>query len=230
MSDDTSQNTAAVKMVYPIRMLTNGWMRSTELMYYQYVWHTETPIDGDRTSMASFVLRSTFKETTHPVLSAKLLNQVQSVLSNNSRIISDMFDSHSRYDENMAYMGRNHLNDFITVIANHDKTFKSWKDFANADSKEIDEDRISRLDNVPLSDFAPNVKGCEIDVSSNHSSGNKIFLPVNATKLFNAMVLAENTGAALYLSIDHSDLSKQGRLGLKAISNATTKRLKIGGR
>jgi hypothetical protein len=177
----SSQNT------FPIRMFCTRWHETRNTIYGGFTYLSS--VNEGQNAPIAVALSNTFSCASNVYLSPDLSDKLDDILR-------EKYSYYENKNPHFKAMYENHLPETLKIINAFGGDFDGWEDFYDLETAVMQEQAIAALPDLSLEDYNPSVTTCEI-AATLLNKDKHIQLIVNPRKLFNALVVAENTGAAL---------------------------------
>lgn len=216
MSDQETQFTKPIQ--YDVRALLNGWFNiESGYGYGSGQFLQDNVVDTDESAM-SVKLTDMFTQCVMPYKSPELLQMIEDV----KKVQIGDYASEQARDYFRSFDWRI----FEKIIYTEGVEFQNWRKYYDSeletDSREnrVIEASVAELPELPEHLFRPEVAVClvngrRLNVHGNNTSFN-VALPVNPRELFNAVAIAQDTGALIEFTMPQN-LSSFGTINASRI-------------
>jgi hypothetical protein len=191
----TSQNT------YPIRIFCEGIHKGNGSGYYSKGFTLDSDIPSEIVTAA---LSNTFNVVQEPYINRVLYDALNRAKTK--------YMSHRTKNPHFEELYNNHFQALVRILKAHPSNEDIWYQYIDIETKTLHQAAVDELPELSTSDYVEDVQACSIQAQTNGSSS-LIRLLVNPRQLFNALAIAENTGAVLEYKAP-KEASKKGTLGL----------------
>ena len=183
----------------PIRLMLDQYLEDKRISdaNISYVnWSTS----NEETNRRLILLKPLFNELTRPFISTELAQNIQKLVMCNgeSKKSSGGYSSYTRFvmfDKPKLCLQKR-PQDFFRIAQETKGTFKDWDTIID-DNETFDTDALNLFPDISSTDYLPSINVCQLVGKTLNDSKQKIYLPVDAAELFNAMALAQDQGALL---------------------------------
>lgn len=204
------------QVTYPIRMYCEGWHKLYNVHYRDKNVYISAATDQNTPTV--FTLSNTFASVNQPAIHPDLLQLLRLSRDQNTNYFNYIED---KWESGFKELYHHHQPDLLRILKAKGASFKNWASYYN--DMQLNTNAIEELPALQGDDYTKDVTAIKIKAKCGDNT-QAIALLLPPRTLFNAIVMAENTGAALAYNAP-TDIRKQGHLSVyvpKSAKKTTT--------